>query len=371
MSDGDMSTSVPPDSGSGKILKRLRLPGNYTRLLLLSIGPFIVLVGGLFFYLHGGRYVATDNAYLKSKILSVSTDVSGIVMQINVRDNQRVSAGDELFRLDDEPFRLKAAAAQARMDTIRIEIEAMRALYQQKLNAIEVVKQDLDFYMRDYERKKALVKTQVVADRDVDDAFRAMQTARKKMAELQEDAHGTLINMGGSESLPIEQHPLYMESRAIYDQAIRDMKHTIVKAPMNGILANVENLQLGAYLPAATPAFSLIGSDVLWVEANPKETDMTYVRAGQAASVTVDAYPGRVWTARVETISPATGAQFSVLPAQNATGNWVMVVQRVPVRLQFAEGQDLATLRSGMSVEVEIDTQHRRSFLGLIGLAAE
>ena len=372
MADGGPSES--PEDLSGQAASgrekhsRLFIRGSYVRLFMLIGAPVAVIVVALLVYLNGGRYVTTDNAYVKGGLLPIATDVSGIVAGIEVRDNQHVRTGDVLFRLDDEPFRLKAAAAEAKMNVTRIEIENLHSLYLQKMQSIEVVKQDLDFYTTDYESKKTLLATHSVAQRDVDDAYRAMQGAKRRMAEQQEDARGALINLGGEPDIPIEEHPRYAEARAEYDQAMRDLRQTVVKAPMDGVLANVDNLQVGTYLPAATPAFSLVGSSVLWVEANPKETDLTHVKPGQNAAIAVDTYPGQVWNAVVDTISPATGAQFSVLPPQNASGNWVKVVQRIPVRLRFDAGEDISALRSGMSVEIEIDTGNRRTLSGLIGL---
>ena len=170
----------------------------------------------------------------------------------------------------------------------------------------------------------------------------------------------TLSSLLGDPNLPLEKFPDYAQAQAAVENAERDLAHTVLRAPIDGTATQVDNIQLGRFIAAGGPIFSVIDDSNPWVDANPKETDLTYLRLGQKATLDVDAFPDRTFTGTVIAVSPGTGAQFSILPPQNATGNWVKVVQRVPVRIAFDKGQDLGLLRTGMSVNVEIDTHHSR-----------
>ena len=187
----------------------------------------------------------------------------------------------------------------------------------------------------------------------------------------QQDAAATLAQLGGNADANVEDNPTYLTAKAQVDKAERDLRRTVVHAPSAGIVTNVEALQVGEYLPAAQPAFSLVSSSNVWIEANPKESDITWLKPGETATARIDAYPGREWKATVTSLAPATGTEFSVLPAQNATGNCVKVVQRVPVRLAVQMPSDAPPLRTGMSATVDIDTGHRRSLKDLFASARE
>jgi membrane fusion protein, multidrug efflux system len=336
------------------------------RRILLALGPIAVLALGLWAYLAGGRYVSTDNAYVKSDKLTVATDVSGIVSEILVHENQRVEKGGVLFRLDDEAFRIALAGAEAKLGTVRTELATLQATYRQNLAQIEQTKTDVVFYQTTYQRQLELSRRGAGTQAALDQAKRDLDTAQERVRVDERQADATLAQLGGDVNGPIESHPRFLQAQSDVDKAKRDLNHSVVTAPMAGIIANADALQVGEYLPAAQPAFNLVATDHVWVEANPKETDLTYMAAGHTAEISVDAYPGREWKATVASISPATGAEFSVLPAQNASGNWVKVVQRVPVRLLVETPDGSPPLRSGMSVEVSIDTGHRRSFHDLV-----
>jgi membrane fusion protein (multidrug efflux system) len=348
----------------------LRKPRNLRRILLI-LGPLVVLAGSLFAYMSGGRYVSTDNAYVHAGKLTVATDVSGVVANVAVHDNQQVAKGQVLFTLDDEPFRIALAGAEANLGTVRNQIATQQATYRQKVAQIAQAKTDVAFYETNFQRQQDLLKRGVAAQATFDQAKRDLDAARDRLLMAQRDADAALAQLGGNADAPIEDNPNYLEAQAQVDKARRDLRRTIVVAPIPGIVTNVDALQVGEYLPAAQAAFSLVSSADVWIEANPKESDLTYLKSGAPAIITIDAYPGREWRATVSSLSPATGAEFSVLPAQNATGNWVKVVQRVPIRLRVEMPAGAPPLRTGMSAYVEIDTGHQRRLGDLLESARQ
>ncbi|MGQ3298038.1 HlyD family secretion protein [Reyranella sp.] len=341
-----------------------RKPGRLRRILLV-LGPAVVLAGSLFAYMAGGRYVSTDNAYVHADKLTVATDVSGIVANVAVHESQKVEKGQVLFTLDQEPFKIALAGAEANRGTVRNQIVTQQATYRQKLAQIEQAKTDIGFFETAAQRQQDLLKRGVSAQATYDQAKRDLDTARERLLVAQSDADATLAQLGGRADAPIEQNANYLAAQAQVDKARRDLKHTTVVAPMPGIVTNVDALLPGEYLPAAQPAFSLVSTADVWVEANPKESDLANLKPGDKATVSIDAYPGREWQATVTSLAPATGAEFSVLPAQNATGNWVKVVQRVPIRLNVKTPEGAPPLRTGMSAYVEIDTGHHRQLSDL------
>jgi membrane fusion protein (multidrug efflux system) len=341
-------------------LAKLRHPKTLRR-VLLTAGPVLVLAGALFVYATGGRYISTDDAYVHAGKLTVATDVSGIVANVAVKESQQVDKGQVLFTLDQEPFQIALAGAQANLGTVRNQLTTLQATYRQKQAQIEQAKTDVAFYETTFQRQQDLLKRGVASQAAFDQARRDLDSARQKVTMAQSDAQATLAQLGGNADAPIEQNPNYLAAQAQVDKAQRDLRRTTVLAPIPGIVTNVDALQIGEYLPAAQAAFSLVSSADVWIEANPKESDLTYLKPGAPAIVTIDAYPGREWQATVTSLRPATGTEFSVLPAQNATGNWVKVVQRVPIRLAVQMPADAPPLRTGMSATVEIDTGHRRA----------
>jgi membrane fusion protein, multidrug efflux system len=355
-----------PDRGSNVVEIGKRSPAGRSRrrslrLLLLVVIPLVALAGAGWMYLTGGRYVSTDNAYARAAIMNVTNDISGIVKEVDARENQSVKKDDVLFRLDEEPFKIALAGAEAQLGAVRNELVSLKATYQQDLAQIQQAKTQLAFAETAFERAQTLVKRGVTAQAALDQARRDRDTAQEQVAVAQRAADAILSQLGGDPNAPIDNHPRVRSAQAAVDRARWDLDHTTVVAPWPGTVANVENLKPGTYLAAGTPALSLVASDDIWIEANPKETDLTYVKPGDPATVTVDAYPGLTFKAKVASVSPATGAEFSVLPPQNASGNWVKVVQRVPLRLSIEQPEDGPKIRAGMSANVEIDTGHQRS----------
>jgi membrane fusion protein, multidrug efflux system len=219
------------------------------------------------------------------------------------------------------------------------------------------------------ERKTALAASRSGTQLDLDNANAALLTAELQLQLGRQQLGNSLNQLLGKPDLPIESFPAYRQAQAALDQAQRDLDHTVLKAPISGTATQVESIQLGRFLTAGMPVFSIIDDAAPWVDANPKETDITYLQVGQKVEIDVDSFPDHALHGTVESVSPGTGAQFAILPPQNASGNWVKVVQRVPVRIRFDPGQDLSRLRAGMSVTVDIDTGRRRTLASLIGVS--
>lgn len=335
-------------------------PRRWRRLALMLSLPVLLAVGAACAYLTGGRYVSTDDAYVKADKINVSSDVAGRVIEIRVRENQYVKAGDLLYRLDDSSYRIALDRARAQLASARMQIEALRASYREKLTDLKSAQDTLAYQTREFMRQQQLLASGVAAKAKFDEAQHKQDVAQQQVASVRQQTANILASLNGDPDIDVENHPLVTQARAAVDQAALDLAHTTVYAPSNGMVAKLDRLQLGQYLNAAAPAFALVATDHLWVEANFKETDLTYMRPGQRATIEIDSFPDHDLTARVESIGAGTGAEFSVLPPQNATGNWVKVVQRVPVRLVIDAPASTERLRIGMSTNVEIDTRHVR-----------
>lgn len=331
------------------------------RAVLLGVVPLAAIAVGLYFYYTGGRYISTENAYVRAEIIAVSTDIDGRVVAVSVADNQRVTRGAELFRLDPEPLRLLVGEAQAQMHLARVSIDTMRADYREAMASIRTARQEVQHLQRRLDRQARLVRRGAVTTEQHDDALHDLRIARQRVSTLNQRARRALANLGGDINIAYEDHPAYQAARFRLDQARTREAQTVIRAPADGIISNMR-LQAGEYVEEGKPVFSLVNDASVWVEANLKETQLTYLAEGQQATLNVDAYPDIEWQAVVTDIAPATGAEFSVLPPQNATGNWVKVVQRVPVRLQIRAQGNAPTLRAGMTVTATIDTGHQRDW---------
>jgi membrane fusion protein (multidrug efflux system) len=347
----------PVIAGRHRTLRqRLRLP-------LMLVGPAIVLLGAAYWYLTGGRYVSTDDAYIQAARVQISTDISGRVVEIDVKDNQKVNTGQPLFRLDPRPYRIAVDEAKAQLATMRYQIHALKATYHQKRADARAAEATADYQQHEFERQQRLLASGTASQQQFDQARQAYENARAQLASKQQDVAVALANIGGDPDLPLEQHPMVQHAQAALERAELDLSYTEIRAPENGIVTKVDQLQVGSYVNASTPLFSLMSTDRVWVEANFKETELTYMRPGQRATIEVDTYPDVVFPARVESLSPGTGLTFALLPAENATGNWVKVVQRLPVRLRLDGLNPDAPLHAGLSVTAEVDTGHRRPWL--------
>jgi membrane fusion protein (multidrug efflux system) len=338
-------------------------------MILLVLLPAAAALVGLGFYLAGGRYISTDNAYVGAQKVLITPDISGKLGRVMVREGQRVKAGDALFEIDPVPFRLALQGAQSKLDTVRTQFANLKSNYDSLKTLVEVSQQGVDLKQRDVDRKTRLAESRAGSQIDLDTSKSALLTAELELQLGKQQLAGTLNQLFGNPELAIEDFPPYQQAKAVLDQAQRDFDHTVVKAPIDGTATQVDNIQLGRYVTAGMPVFSVVDDAAPWVDANPKETDITWLRIGQKVEINVDSFPDRTFHGIVQAVSPGTGAQFAILPPQNANGNWVKVVQRVPVRIVFDPGQNLSLLRAGMSVTVDIDTGRRRTFAALLGLS--
>jgi membrane fusion protein, multidrug efflux system len=344
-------TAQPAAKAAGRRKRWLR----WALFLLLPV----VLIGGLYFYAGSSRYMSTDDALVEADQVGLSTDVSGLVQKIDVRDNEHVMAGQPLFNLDPLPFRLKLDQAQAQLGVTRDNLNALKANYQNLQAQIVRAQDQIAFDQRQYDRQATLAREQFAPQTALDQAWMNLRTAQQSLASLQAQLAATAANLDGDPNLAVEQYSQYRQALAQRDEDARELRDTVVRAPYAGYVTNVPSLEPGMYLPASTTGFYLVRTPRVWVEAQPKETELTYVRPGQPVTVTIDTYPGRSWHGTVASLAPAAQSQFSLLPAENTSGNWVKVVQRIPVRVEVdAEAQHMPPLRSGMSAEIEVDTGH-------------
>ena len=345
---GNRSASVAPRSG-------WRRP-------LLILGPVALVVGALVFYFATGRYVTEEDAYVQAVNVSISPQVAGQVVAIAARSNIAVKKYDPLFNLDPEPYRIALANAEAQLGVARDQAHTLIETYRSRLKQIDEAKATADYAQTNYERQQHLYDNGAVPRATLDAAIRDLQAAKANLASLQREAAAALAQLGGNPDMPVDQQSTVKQAQAAVDTAARNLRLTSVLAPFDGIPNNVESIAVGAFLNAGQSAFPLVSTNDLYIEANIRETDLTYVKEGNPARVTVDAYPDSPIAAKVTTLAPASGSVFALLPPQNATGNWVKVVQRIPVRLSLGRLPDGVALRAGMSVKISIDTGHQRSF---------
>jgi membrane fusion protein (multidrug efflux system) len=340
----------------------------YRRVLLLVVLPLVAVIAGLTFYLNGGQYVTTDDAYVGAQKVLITPDISGKIVKIAVREGQAVSTGDVMFQIDPVPFQLALAQARAKLDDTKTSHDNLVANVKLYGETVDIVNAGIALKQRDVDRKSSLVKSLAGSQLDLDNSATALVTAQAQLQLVRQQLSNSLNQLLGNPNLPLEQFPAYMQAKAALDDAQRNLDLTTVRAPMAGIATQVDQIQLGRFVAVGTPVFSIIDTSNPWVDANPKESDFTYVAVGQPVSIEVDAFPDHVFRGTVGSLSPGTGAQFAILPPQNATGNFVKVVQRVPVRIYFDRNDKLVQkLKAGMSAYTSIDTGHHRSLPALFG----
>jgi membrane fusion protein (multidrug efflux system) len=357
-----------PPGGERAGQRRRRL----LRTLLMIGGVFVVAAAAGVIWLRGGRYVSTGDAYVQAAKLMVSTDVSGMVSSVDVHEDQLVKAGDVLFRIDPRQFQIALDNAKANLAQTALTIESMKQDYKRMLSDVAAQQSQVELDQANNDRFATLVQSDVVSKANYDQARFTLAADKNKLESLRQQAAVQLARLAGNADIPEMQHPQYMQAKAQVDEAQRQLDHAVVRAPFDGMVTQVDTLQPGTYLVSQTAALTnsgavgLVSTEDVWVDASMKETDLTYVKPGDHVDVSVDTYPGQLWSGTVQSISPASGAEFSILPAQNASGNWVKVVQRIPMRISIDRKSGSLALRAGMSVTANIDTGHRRTLSDLL-----
>jgi membrane fusion protein (multidrug efflux system) len=332
----------------------------WTRWGLFALLPLVLAIG-FYWYATGGQTMSTDDAYVEAEKVGISTDVAGIVQDVGVHENERVAAGQVLYRLDPHPFQIALDDAKANLAQTALAIEAMKQDYQRMLSDVAAQESQVGLDQTNFNRDATLIRSGTVSQAVYDQVKSTLETDKSKLQSLRQQAQVQLAKLGGNADVAATEHPQYQQAKAKVDEAQRQLDHTVVTAPFAGIATSVPAIAPGKYLTASMTAFYLVNTDHIWVDANPKETELTYVRPGQSVSVTVDTYPNHVWHGTVESISPAAAQEFALLPAQNTSGNWVKVVQRVPMRVRIdVSDQSLPPLRAGMSAQIAVDTGHAR-----------
>jgi membrane fusion protein (multidrug efflux system) len=348
--------TAPPKSSRREQARRLRVP-------LMLGGVAIVVVGALFAYLTGGRYESTDDAYVRVASVTVSADISGRVTQVQVHENQRVRAGQVLFTIDSQPAQVALEQAAAQLSDARQRILQDQALLRQRQVELSQAQETLGFRVKDQTRDANLMKAGVLSKADYDAAAHETDVARRQVGVVREQMAAVAARLGAGSGRGLQ--PDVQQAQASIARAQLQQGYTVVRAPQDGVVTKVEQLQAGDTVTANRPLFNLVTDDI-WVEAAFKENQLNHMRAGQVAAIKVDAYPGHDFTAKLDSIAPGTDQTFSALPAENASGNWVKVVQRVPVRLHFTRRPDIP-LQGGLSAKVKVDTHHVRTLAGLFG----
>src|SRR4030095_15145081 len=341
--------TAPVDETPPNRWQRARLP-------LLIAGPVVVLALAVYFYVSGGRYEKTDDAYVMAARTAISANVPGRVVELAVHETQALRRDDLLYRLDDAPFRIYVEEAQAQLATATLQVESLKATYLQRQADLASAQETLAFQQSDLDRQQRLIASGIASQAQVDRAAHALDEARSRLAGVQHEITGVIVQLGGTPRIEPAKHPAVLQAQAALDRARLNLSYTTITAPSDGVVTRVEQLQVGNYVAASTPVFALVSTHDMWLEANFKEDQMSHMRAGQTAHIKIDSYPGRMFTGRVASVSPGTGSQFSMLPPENATGNWVKVVQRLPVRVELDEHAAAYPLHAGLSAVVDVDT---------------
>jgi membrane fusion protein (multidrug efflux system) len=336
----------------------------WIRVTLLVLGPLVVLLVGSYLYMNSGRHVTTDDAYVKASTVAISAQVAGPIAQVRVAENEHVREGDVLFEIDDDTYRVAVDRARAQLETVHSMLLGVAASYQQQVEQLKLARTKAAFNKREYERKQSLLKRHLASESDVDTARNDYEVAEQQIPIIEQALAQLRAQLGGNANLKPEDHSAYRTARAALESAELDLEHTVVRAPFDGIASKVP--EPGAYVTPGSPVMGLVSDKSIWVEANYKETELTHVAPGQSVEIRIDTYPGQKWHGKVQSIAQATGAEFSVIPAQNASGNWVKVTQRIPVRIALDIGADDPPLRAGMSAVIDIDTRYVRTSPSLL-----
>ena len=343
--DGRPEPAAPPPRS---FIARMRWP-------LMIAGPLVILAATAYFVLTSGRFQSTDDAYVQVGRVPVSASIGGRVIELDVRENQPVRAGQALFKLDVRDMAATQEQAQAQLAAAELQVQALRAAYDQQTANLRMVEATAAYSVREAARQKSLYDVGISSRDQYETAQHNADVARQQIATSQQQVAQALANLGGA-GMTTANHPAVQQAKAALDRARLNVAYGTVVAPQDGVVTRVEQLQVGSYVDPAQTLFWLV-SGRPWVEANFKENQLGKMRVCQPATIKVDAYEGHDFKGHVESFSPGAGQAFSPLPAQNATGNWVKVVQRLPVRIAFDEPPPDMAGRAGLSATVSVDVR--------------
>ncbi|RYY79016.1 MAG: HlyD family secretion protein [Moraxellaceae bacterium] len=329
------------------------------RRLLLIIGPLLIFLVVALLFIRGGRYMTTDDAYIQAARTDISSNLAGRITRILVHENQQVHQGDMLFTLDDRDLKIAIQSARAQLATAKMQIGALKATYRQNQSDVQAAQQTVAYLKTEYNRQKNLAAQGISSQIQLEQAHHAFVNAEQQVNASNQQLANARANLNNNPDINVNAHPSVQQAQAELDRALLNLSYTVVKSPVDGIVAKVDQLQVGNYITAATPLFAVMSKNI-WVQANFKETELTHMRPDQPATFEVDTYPGHVFHGRVMSFSPGTGSSFALLPPENATGNWVKVVQRLPVRISIDDADPKIPLHAGLSVNVKIDTHYSR-----------
>jgi membrane fusion protein (multidrug efflux system) len=337
------------------------------RPILLILVPCLAVAGAVLVWLWGGRYVTTENAYVKADIARVAAEVTGRVQKVFISDHAKVKKGQVLVKLDDATFAIALAKAKAEVDVTRQNVKTLVAQWREAKSELQESLGQVKYWEAQLERNKQLATRRIVSPAKLEEVENSTRAAKDRVSVMRRKVARMLTQLGGKSEMPVDEHPMVREKIAALNEADLNLKRTEIRAPVDGVAVNVK-LQPGEYVEPDKPLFALVVDNRPWVEANFKETELTHVRQGMTATIVLDIYPDVEWTATVASISPATGAEFALLPPQNASGNWVKVVQRLPVRLKLTPRSGEPPLRAGMTATVSVDTKRQRKLSNLFGI---
>ena len=339
------------------------------RVLLMAALPLALVIGGGYVWVTGGRYQETENAYLRQPKVTIASQASGRIIESHIADNGAVKKGDVLFVVDPEPYRIALDQADAALAAARLNVGQLRAAYSQALAQQKLATNDVAYQEGELKRQQSLASKGIATRAALDETTRNLTKARDTEAAARQAVTGALAALGSNPDIETDRHPAVLAALATRDNAAYQLAQTTVRAPADGVISQASSFQAGQLVAAGSALFSLVENGDNWVEANFKETQLTHMHPGQEAEIRFDTFPDKPMKAVVDSIGAGTGAEFSLIPAQNATGNWVKVTQRIPVRLKVEDLDAAMTLRTGMSATVEVDTEVTRGLPALFGAA--
>ncbi len=360
--DGELPTPPTPQAPPTIAVASTRLPRRGGRVIARAVMwslPFVAAAVALFVWLTSGRFIETDNAYVKGDRVYIATEISGPIVEVPITENQHVSRGQLLYKIDDSPYRIQLARIDSEIDSARADIKGLKAQWRTKREEIQSARSQLVYAQTDFDRQKDLAERKFGPVQKMEEARMSLDVATRRVSAGDEDLTRIEAALAGDPKIPVDEHPKVKQLLAQRDDALLNLRRTMILAPMDGRVSKV--LVPGSYAVMGVPSIAVVADTDLWIEANFKETELTRVRVGQPVTILVDTYPDLKCSGKVTSLAQSTGAEFAVLPPQNATGNWVKVVQRIPIRTSVECAADGPPLRVGMSTTIEIDTGHRRS----------